>query len=88
MPRTFGRTCAWVVLTLAALPGAGWAVTPAPEEMADAREWAAARCAGTAMPVPVFSFRLGGRDAAEVMKAWKFDRSSAQIDEARTRHTL
>lgn len=88
MRRMPGRTWVPLVLALAGLPRAGWAVAPAPEEMIDAEEWITARCAGTAKPAPVFSFIVGGRNSAEVLKAWEFDRKSERIDDARTRYTL
>ena len=64
------------------------AVTPSTQEMADAQAWVAARCEGTDTPEPVFSFSLGGKPSAEVLKAWTFDRQRERIDDARTRHTL
>lgn len=81
MRRMLGRTWALLVLALAGLPGAGWAVAPVPQEMVDAQEWIATRCAGPAAPAPVFSFIVGRRNSAEALKAWEFDRKSERIDE-------
>ena len=71
---------------LCAIAGAGaLAVSPAPEEMAEARQWARTKFEGDA---PFFSFTYGGRPSAELLKTWKSKSAREQLDNQRTRHTL
>ena len=89
-----------VIATAALLPRLGWAVSPAPEEMAESRHWAAARFEGrqdaeppgTDRPMrddePFFSFRYDGKPSAEVLKTWKCQRSNRVLDDQRTEFTI
>ena len=62
-----------------------WAVEPTPDEMAKARQWAAARFQGDEL---FFSFTYNGRPSAELLKTWKPERTRGQLDDKRTQHTL
>jgi alpha-galactosidase len=59
------------------------AVTVAPDELAAARRWTAARFEGVvpgkAAELP-FSFVYGGRTSAELLKGWALERSSTNVE--------
>jgi alpha-galactosidase len=67
------------------------AVTVTPPEMREARQWVVAHFEGfsegktSALP---FSFLYGGRRSADLLKGWKYERGSKNLDEQRTEHTL
>jgi len=67
------------------------AVSPAPEEIAEARAWMAARFnsdpAGRGSE-PFFSFSYGAKPSAELLKAWTLTRTIRPLDGQRTEHTL
>jgi alpha-galactosidase len=66
------------------------AVTVTPAEMGEARAWAAAHfevAEGKTAAFP-FSFIYGGHPSADLLKAWKLERSTRKLDEQRTSHTL
>ena len=67
------------------------AVTVAPAEMGVAGQWVATHfevvTEGKASAVP-FSFLFGGRPSADLLKEWKFERGTKDLDERRTEHTL
>jgi alpha-galactosidase len=67
------------------------AVSVTPEEMSECRVWCAARFgSGQASPsaeLP-FSFVYDGKPSAELLKGWKLERSSRQLDGQRTERTL
>ncbi len=60
--------------------------SPSPEEMAQARQWTAAKLANGGQPF--FSFTYGGKPSAELLKGWEFERASRRLDQWRTQHTL
>ena len=58
------------VLSLSAAPMSG----PTPDEMAEARRWAAAKFAGIPEPKdaePFFSFTYDGKPSSDLLKAWE-----------------
>jgi len=77
-----------------------WAVSPTADEMAMTRQWAAAEFGGVEPAKPMqagrvacdatspFSFTLGGRPSAELLKTWELKRETRQLDPQRTQHTL
>jgi len=86
---------------------AGWlvipqwacAVSPIPEEMAEARRFAAVHFEGKEEPEPAlenrftfgkdfFSFTYDGKSAGDCLGSWDLQRESQAMDENRTRHTL
>ncbi len=87
--------CARPLFTLAVVAilwsHAAAAVAPTSEEMAEARQWAAAHLepgsAAEAAP-SFFSFSYDGKPAAEVTKAWEFKQASRELDDQRTERTL
>src|ERR1022692_1802015 len=62
------------------------AVQVSAEEQADARRWFVAKFEGTTEPP--FSFVFNGKPSAELLKTWKVERSSHQIDAQRHEETL
>jgi alpha-galactosidase len=64
----------------------GWAVAPIPDEMAEARRWAAARLETAAEPF--FSFTYDGAPSAKLLGGWKIERSTRRLDDQRTERTL
>jgi alpha-galactosidase len=72
------------VLCAVAAEGAR-AVSPAPDELAESRQWVAGTFEGDE---PFFSFSYGGRPSAEVLPSWKAERTREQLDDQRTQHVL
>jgi alpha-galactosidase len=74
-----------------ALPQLAHAVVPTADEMAEARQWVAARFENVGEPknaaVP-FSFTYDGKPSAELLKTWECKRASRQLDAQRTEHSL
>ncbi len=66
------------------------AVSPTPAELAQSRQWAESKLSGEHAKNfdPFFSFAYGGKPSKELLKSWKFDRASRQLDDFRTEHTL
>jgi alpha-galactosidase len=79
------------------------AVAPSATEMAESRQWVAAKFEGvvdTKGPdvglralakgsvEPFFSFTYDGKPSAELLKTWELKRASRQLDDKRTEHTL
>lgn len=88
-----------IVLTLTLiLPRFAGAVAPTAAEMAEVRQWVAAkfegtRSAGTDKPrtrdvKPFFSFMYDGNSSTELFEMWQLQRASRRLDEHRTEHTL
>lgn len=89
------KTTTWLRLaSLLALltPSLAAAITPSDAEMAQARQWTAAKFDGqpnaTATSEPFFSFTYDGQPASALLKNWKVTRSSRSLDAQRTEHTL
>jgi alpha-galactosidase len=81
------------IAALAWFLSAQWAVavSPTAAEIAEARQWAAARFGDvgeTRNAPPFFSFTYGGTTSAELLKTWKVQRATRRIDDRRTEHTL
>jgi alpha-galactosidase len=74
-----------VAAVLVTIPLAAKAVSPTPAEMADARQWTAARFENA---TPFFSFTYGGKPSSEVMKTWELKRATRELDKSRVEHTL
>ena len=76
---------------LISLPQPARAVPVATEELAEARRWSAAKFEGIQTPrgteLP-FSFVFGGKPSAELLRAWKHERSSHRLDAQRQETTL
>ena len=67
------------------------AVTVTPAEMSEAGQWVAGHLEGVGesnAPALPFSFRYAGRPSADLLKGWKYERSSKKLEEQRTEHTL
>jgi len=67
------------------------AASPTPGELAEARQWAAARFEGrreTAATNPFFSFTYDGKPSTELLGTWKLERVTRQLDQQRTQRTL
>lgn len=60
------------------------AVEPTTAEIEQAREWLAARLGEQPTTEPPFSFTYGGTPSAELLTAWKVERRSRRMDQART----
>ena len=60
------------------------AVAPSVQEMAEARQWAAAKFDGNE---PFFSFTYDGHPSAELLSTWKTERASRRLDDQRTQRT-
>lgn len=60
------------------------AVTPTAVELDDARSWLVRQLATD----PPFSFTFAGRPSADLLKKWKFQKSTRQLDVARTEHVF
>ena len=74
----------------------GMSVTP--DEMAQARRWAAAKFAGAQQATareaglvdsaePPFSFTYAGRPSGELLGAWQVERATRRLDDRRSEHT-
>jgi alpha-galactosidase len=63
------------------------AVTPAGDELADARQWAAANLSGIQQTDLPFSFSFDSHDSAGLLKACEFKAGSRPLDDQRTEHT-
>jgi alpha-galactosidase len=81
------------LLTLISVSVSG--VSPEPEELSLARQWAAARfqanpaaADGLFATVPPFSFVYGGKPSAEILPKWTVRRASQKLDAERAEHTL
>ena len=64
------------------------AVTVTTTEMSAARQWVAGHWEGVGesnTPALPFSFRYGGRPSADLLKGWKYERSSKKLDESANR---
>jgi alpha-galactosidase len=64
---------------------------PSPDEMSQARQWAAAHFEGiseTKPAAPWFSFLYDGKPSAEFLPTWDFKRTSRRLDAGRTEYTL
>ena len=75
---------------LAATPLAT-AASPTPGELAEARQWAAAKFEGnreTMATDSFFSFTYDGKPSAELLKTWECKRSNRRLDDKRTEHTI
>ncbi|MFH1741923.1 MAG: hypothetical protein ABIH23_23210, partial [bacterium] len=62
-----------------------------PNEMAETSQWVAAHFGGSdsaLQPTRFFSFTYNGRPSDEFLAAWKFQRTSRELDTLRTEHTL
>jgi alpha-galactosidase len=67
------------------------AVSPTPAEMAESRQWAASHfeaAPDSKDAKPFFSFTYDGRPSAELLKTWKLERATRQLDDMRTERTL
>jgi alpha-galactosidase len=64
--------------------GIATAVSPNAEELAKAREWAAAKFDAAAEPF--FSFTYGSKRSTELLKSWEVRRASRALDERRIEH--
>ena len=73
-----------VVLALPGVSGSAEAVSPTPEELGEARAWLAQRFPA----VPPFSFTYSGRSSGELLKIWKHEEASRQLDDGRTEKTF
>ena len=72
-------------------PQLAWAVSPTAGEMAEVRQWAAARfeAAGeTKASEPFFSFTYDGKPSSSLLDTWELQRASHPLDAQRTQHTL
>ena len=75
---------------LAAMPLAT-AASPTPGELAEARQWAAAKFEGnreTMATDSFFSFTYDGKPSAALLKTWECKRSNRRLDDKRTEHTI
>jgi alpha-galactosidase len=68
-----------------AMPGIAGGGEVATREMARAGQWVAGRFE---RDEPFFSFAYAGRPSADLLKAWKQDRTRQPLDDKRTQHTL
>ena len=64
-----------------------FATTPTSEEMSASKKWIMANF-GPEVSVLPFSFKYGGESSADLLKNWKLERTSKELDEYRTQHTL
>ena len=64
-----------------------FSVKPTSEEMAASKKWIVANFGQEASVLP-FSFQYGGQSSDSLLKAWKTERVSNELDESRTQHTL
>ena len=74
-----------LVALMIAIPAVARAVTVTPEEMLTARRWVATKFEKPEVP---FSFVYGGKPSVELLKTWKLERASKQLDDQRTERTL
>ncbi len=65
----------------------GFAACPTPDEMDEARRWAATRFESPS-PDPPFSFIYGGRPSRELLGTWELERTEEKLDEQRTQRVL
>lgn len=80
-----------VMAWIATSSSAKAAVAPTTEEMAKARSWMSARFKDVPEAKTVeqfFSFVYDGKPSAESLKTWELKRSSQELDDRRTQHTL
>jgi len=80
---------ATVALSLGVPPS--WAadtVKPAGDEMAQVRQFVAAKFTATKADRPPFSFTYHGKPSSAFLGTWKVDRKSKKLDEHRTAHTV
>ena len=73
------------------LPQHAGAVSPTPIEMADARQWAAAKFADegkTGIAETFFSFTYDGKPSAGFLGTWDLKRAVRPLDAQRTEHSL
>ena len=63
------------------------AVKPIVDEMTASKKWIMANF-GTEVSVLPFSFQYGRQSSADLLKIWKTERISEELDESRTQHTL
>ncbi len=75
------------VLTLGSLPVSALALAPTPEEMTLAQEWIQTYLGPEAKALP-FSFSYNSAWTPDLLKAWKKERTSKNLDESRTQTTL
>ena len=78
-------------ILVVSLSSASSAVSPMPDEMAEARGWVAARFESVPEPqkaAPPFSFTYAGKPSAELLKTWDLKRQKRRLDDQRTEHTV
>jgi alpha-galactosidase len=78
-------------ILMVSMSSASSSVSPTPDEMAEAREWVAARFESVPEPPkagPPFSFTYAGKPSAELLKTWDLKRGVRKLDDQRTEHTL
>ena len=63
------------------------AVSPNSEELSVAQQWSSEHLSGDPAAIP-FSFIFDGQPSSDLLKQWQLDRSSRQLDDQRTQHTL
>ena len=76
---------------MVSMSSASSAVSPTPDEMAEARRWVAARFESVPEPqkaAPPFSFTYAGKPSAELLKTWDLKRQKRRLDDQRTEHTV
>jgi alpha-galactosidase len=66
------------------------AVSPNPDEMAEARQWIETRFEAPAAKdaKPFFSFTYDGKPSAELLNTWKFDKTSRKLDDNRIEYVF
>ncbi|MBN2021647.1 MAG: alpha-galactosidase [Pirellulales bacterium] len=82
---------ALAIASLAISASHGLATTPTAEEIARAHQWSLARFGDADTPPtaePPFSFTYGDKPSAECLKAWKAERTTRKLDEARTERVV
>jgi len=81
----------WAAVCLVALSQLARATTVTDDELAQVRQWVAARFAGVGepgKPQPPFSFTYGGKASSELLPGWELKRNSRRLDADRTEHVL
>ena len=66
--------------------GSATAVSPNAAELANSRQWAAAKF--EAGVEPFFSFTYDGKPSSQLLKTWEASRTSRTLDDRRTEHTI
>jgi alpha-galactosidase len=82
--------CVAIVLFIVMCPLAKAAV-PTPAEMQEAKRWMAARFEGIPKAKSgrsFFSFTYGGQPSSDLLDTWQLKRTTRELDEHRTEHTL